>query len=544
MRFFDLLSIKGKILAAFAVGIFVIILTALISLYSLSITLKLEKEVRNINNNMTGTITVNNAYNKVHRWMHDIQLKPSPQLVQEGKEHLNNLNNIYQNLPDGLFPNLAADTRDKLKKLIEVTNMTFMDLLEQGKYAQADEVFLHEVLPYLSGSNMNISKLVNQYNNNLGISIAALNIKDAMYTIVGATLIGIILTLIVALFIARYLVMHTLRIKQTALKIESGDFALNLNLHKIPSDEIGDIYRSFISISETLTNTIARVIAVSKKIHSISSEVHSSAQSISEGSKSAENQSVSVATSADEMVATTSDIANNCHVAKESSEDTKRETKIGVDKVRLSVAKIKEQSLQTHEDAQKVLRLAEQSQKIASIVNTIDDIAAQTNLLALNAAIEAARAGETGRGFAVVADEVRALASRTSKSTQEISSMVNTVQIDSKEATDSMQDSVVQMEQMAASAGELEDTLNNILNLVDNVNSQIAHIAISAERQTDVISEISNNMQNITKMAQQSVDVSSAQYDSSAEAASLVSTLLEELKFFKIDQNIKADIRF
>ena len=316
MRFFDLLSIKGKILAAFAVGIFVIILTALISLYSLSITLKLEKEVRNINNNMTGTITVNNAYNKVHRWMHDIQLKPSPQLVQEGKEHLNNLNNIYQNLPDGLFPNLAADTRDKLKKLIEVTNMTFMDLLEQGKYAQADEVFLHEVLPYLSGSNMNISKLVNQYNNNLGISIAALNIKDAMYTIVGATLIGIILTLIVALFIARYLVMHTLRIKQTALKIESGDFALNLNLHKIPSDEIGDIYRSFISISETLTNTIARVIAVSKKIHSISSEVHSSAQSISEGSKSAENQSVSVATSADEMVATTSDIANNCHVAK------------------------------------------------------------------------------------------------------------------------------------------------------------------------------------------------------------------------------------
>nr|WP_269745385.1 methyl-accepting chemotaxis protein [Pseudomonas fuscovaginae] len=68
--------------------------------------------------------------------------------------------------------------------------------------------------------------------------------------------------------------------------------------------------------------------------------------------------------------------------------------------------------------------------------------------------IEAARAGEQGRGFAVVVEEVRNLARRTSLATEEITSMITSIQNDTGSVVVSMNAVTPQVMQGGATGRE------------------------------------------------------------------------------------------
>lgn len=172
--------------------------------------------------------------------------------------------------------------------------------------------------------------------------------------------------------------------------------------------------------------------------------------------------------------------AQDSHSAAQAyhlSVETQKITEQGTRVIHQAASEMRQISQNIEDSSRIVTQLGERSDQISTIVNTIRSIADQTNLLALNAAIEAARAGDQGRGFAVVADEVRQLAGRTSRSTEEISDMIQVIQSETRQAIDSMDNTRT----TAAKGVELADQAGAVIvQISDGTNSAVEAVRMFA----------------------------------------------------------------
>ena len=272
-------------------------------------------------------------------------------------------------------------------------------------------------------------------------------------------------------------------------------------------DVIGSLSRRADMLISSLQATLQGMSNVAELVGTSTQEVSGGVNAIHSAASAQNDATSSAAAAIEEIACSTSEVAAHAKNTYAAAEATGQASREGVAITHKASATIESLSKTVCESAEHVESLGRRSEEISRIVGVIREIADQTNLLALNAAIEAARAGDTGRGFAVVADEVRKLAERTALATQEISSMIKTIQQETGIAVAGMRSGAAQVGDSVSLVNQAEAALCRIDEEMTATVRMISDISHATAEQQVASTQLAQNVERVAAMTEQNVSV-------------------------------------
>jgi twitching motility protein PilJ len=380
-------------------------------------------------------------------------------------------------------------------------------------------------------------------------------------------LLGNILAVIVLilLVILGYLIIsiNQARAKETKLRLEETEKEQKRNQEAILRllSEISELADGDLTVNATVgidfTGAIADainfsvealrdlVISINQTAAQVTKSAHGTRKTAGLLTQASERQAQQIAKAGQAIIGMANSVKKVSANAVESAEVAKKSVDIaskGAKAVRDTIAGMDTIREQIQETSKRIKRLGESSQEIGEIVGLIDDIADQTSVLALNAAIQAAMAGEAGRGFAVVADEIQRLAERSGKATKQIDALVKTIQGDTSEAVNSMEESTKQVVDGAKIAERAGEALTEIEKVSVQLAGQIENISQTSRTQAAVASNISGTMTIIQEITTQTSNGTNETAASIERLAGLANELKKSVAGFKLPDEVQLAI--
>lgn len=342
---------------------------------------------------------------------------------------------------------------------------------------------------------------------------------------------------------------------QFETKGNKGLERISEHLNKVLSE-----MRTMIEGTLTLTKSILQSsFQMTEKVHEATSSIQEFSQTIdeiaigaSEQVKETENSIKIMNKLSNEIVV----VSNSYHSIIEETANVNSLNKEGLHAVQILRGKSDDYNRSSQKIFSAIEKLTTTLSSIEVFVGSIKEIAEQTNLLSLNAAIEAARAGEAGKGFAVVANEVRKLADQSRQSTEEIRTLMASIQSESKDvllAMDSMK--VISKEQYEA-VNQTDDSFKNIATAIDSISLKINQMneavkqmdsakndSISAIETTAKVSEqTAASTQELAATLESQLNIFETMKETADHLSALSNDMSEKLKRYNLGKSIESNV--
>ncbi|HNE85073.1 MAG TPA: HAMP domain-containing methyl-accepting chemotaxis protein, partial [bacterium] len=378
---------------------------------------------------------------------------------------------------------------------------------------------------------------------NLSLGMSTKSINEELQSNIFFSFILLIVTVGVGIgvvyWISGLLVRPLMNIVERFKDIAEGEGDLTRRIHIDAKDEVGELAAAFNQFLNKLEEIMRQVARTSEQI-SVSVESISKASSdVAGGAEQQSNQATLVAVAAEEMSATIVQTTANTGDAVRLSQQAEEATDRGKMVVEDTVNGLQNISSVVSESAQTLLELGKTVAQIGTVIEVINDIADQINLLSLNASIEAATAGDAGKGFAVVANEVKNLAEDTTRSTTEISQMIEKIQHAMANAIRAMERGTMEVEKGRALGHKTAEAFDEILKASEHVREMITNISVSSQQQSHSAEEISRNIETIagiTRNTAQGVRQIDGTTDALVNHTSALKTLVGRFKLNEQDR--------